>query len=92
MDHNWKFIKAQKVVGSEDQFIITYNFPPGPEHISRARHGLVMVTTKGYLLLLLIYLQCQIVKIIGISLQTKIQEIQEVVEDCHGTWKKASCL
>ena len=49
MDHNWKFIKAQKVVGSEDQFIITYNFPPGPEHISRARHGLVMVTTKGYL-------------------------------------------
>ena len=50
MDHNWKFIKAKKVVGSEDQLIITYNFPPGPEHISRARHGLAMVTTKGYLL------------------------------------------
>ena len=46
-DHKWKFIEADKVVGSEDQFIITYNFPPGPEHISRARNGLVMVTTKG---------------------------------------------
>ena len=47
-DHKWKCIDAEKVIGSEDQFIITYNFPPGPEHISRARNGLVMVTTKGY--------------------------------------------
>ena len=47
-DHKWRCIEAGKVVGSEDQFIITYNFPPGPEHISRARNGLVMVTTKGY--------------------------------------------
>ena len=47
-EHKWKFIDADKVVGSEYQFIITYNFPPGPEHISRARNGLVMVTTKGY--------------------------------------------
>ena len=46
-DNGWRFIEAKKVVGSEDQFIITYNFPPGPEHISRARNGLVMVTTKG---------------------------------------------
>ena len=48
-DHKWRCIEAGKVVGSEDQFIITYNFPPGPEHISRARNGLVMVTTKGYI-------------------------------------------
>ena len=47
-DHKWRFIEAGKVVGSEDQFVITYNFAPGPEHISRARNGLVMVTTKGY--------------------------------------------
>ena len=47
-DHRWRFIEAKKAVGSEDQFVITYNFAPGPEHISRARHGLVMVTTKGY--------------------------------------------
>merc|ERR1712141_774101 len=46
-DQKWKCIDAEKVIGSEDQFIITYNFPPGPEHISRARNGLVMVTTKG---------------------------------------------
>ena len=48
-DHKWRCIEAGKVVGSEDQIIITYNFPPGPEHISRARNGLVMVTTKGYI-------------------------------------------
>ena len=48
-EHKWKFIDADKVVGSEYQFIITYNFPPGPEHISRARNGLIMVTTKGYI-------------------------------------------
>ena len=47
-DHRWRFIEAEKAVGSEDQFVITYNFAPGPEHISRARNGLVMVTTKGY--------------------------------------------
>ena len=47
-DHRWRFIEAKKAVGSEDQFVITYNFAPGPEHISRARNGLVMVTTKGY--------------------------------------------
>ena len=47
-ENNWRFIEAGKVVGSEDQFVITYNFAPGPEHISRARNGLVMVTTKGY--------------------------------------------
>ena len=47
-ENNWRFIEAEKVVGSEDQFVITYNFAPGPEHISRARNGLVMVTTKGY--------------------------------------------
>ena len=49
MDHRWRCIEAGKVVGSEDQFIITYNFAPGPEHISRAKNGLVMVTTKGYI-------------------------------------------
>ena len=48
-DHRWRCIEAGKVVGSEDQFIVTYNFAPGPEHISRARNGLVMVTTKGYI-------------------------------------------
>ena len=48
-DHKWRCIEAGKVVGSEDQIIVTYNFPPGPEHISRARNGLVMVTTKGYI-------------------------------------------
>ena len=48
-DNGWRCIEAGKVVGSEDQFIITYNFAPGPEHISRARNGLVMVTTKGYI-------------------------------------------
>ena len=47
-EHRWRFIEAKKAVGSEDQFVITYNFAPGPEHISRARNGLVMVTTKGY--------------------------------------------
>ena len=46
-DQKWRCIEAGKVVGSEDQIIVTYNFPPGPEHISRARNGLVMVTTKG---------------------------------------------
>ena len=49
-DNKWRCIQAGKVVGSEDQFIVTYNFPPGPEHISRARNGLVMVTTKGYII------------------------------------------
>ena len=47
-DHKWRCIEAGKIVGSEDQYIITYNFAPGPEHISRARNGLIMVTTKGY--------------------------------------------
>ena len=47
INHNWNCIESGKVVGSEDQFIVTYNFPPGPEHISRAKNGLVMVTTKG---------------------------------------------
>ena len=47
-DYQWRCLEAGKAVGSEDQYIITYNFAPGPEHISRARNGLVMVTTKGY--------------------------------------------
>ena len=46
-DKNWKFVDAKTAAGCEDQFVITYDFPPGPEHISRARNGLIMVTTLG---------------------------------------------
>ena len=46
-DNNWKFIEAKTIAGCEDEFVITYDFPPGPEHISRARNGLIMVTTLG---------------------------------------------
>ena len=53
-DYQWRCLEAGKAVGSEDQCIITYNFAPGPEHISRARNGLVMVTTKGYYAVLII--------------------------------------
>ena len=56
INNNWNCIEAGKVVGSEDQFIVTYNFPPGPEHISRAKHGLVMVTTKGCIFYYLVML------------------------------------
>ena len=46
-DNNWKLFEAKTVAGCEDEFVITYDFPPGPEHISRARNGLIMVTTLG---------------------------------------------
>ena len=46
-DNNWKFIDAKTAAGCEDKFVITYDFPPGPEHISRARNGLIMVTSSG---------------------------------------------
>ena len=46
-DNNWKLIEAKTAAGCEDEFVITYDFPPGPEHISRARNGLIMVTTVG---------------------------------------------
>ena len=43
--NNWKFLDAKTAAGCEAEFVITYDFPPGPEHISRARNGLIMVTT-----------------------------------------------
>ena len=46
-DNNWKCLEAKSIAGSEAEFIVTYDFPPGPEHISRARNGLIMVTTLG---------------------------------------------
>ena len=46
-DNNWKLIEAKTAVGCEDEIVITYDFPPGPEHISRARNYLIMVTTSG---------------------------------------------
>ena len=46
-ENNWKFVDAKTAAGCEDEFVITYDFPPGPEHISRARNGLIMVTTLG---------------------------------------------
>ena len=46
-ENNWNCLEAKGVAGSEAEFIITYDFPPGPEHISRARNGLIMVTTVG---------------------------------------------
>ena len=45
--NNWKFVDAKTAAGCEAEFVITYDFPPGPEHISRARNGLIMVTTLG---------------------------------------------
>ena len=39
LDNDWNFIEAKTVAGYEDEFIITYDFPPGPEHISRARNA-----------------------------------------------------
>ena len=47
-DNYWKFVDAKTAAGCEDEFVITYDFPPGPQHISRARNGLIMVTTKGW--------------------------------------------
>ena len=45
--YNWKYVHRDSIYGSEDDVVIVMVDNPGPEYISRARNGLIIITNHG---------------------------------------------
>ena len=45
--NQWRIIDSHEIDGSEDEVVIIFDFDPLPEHITRAKKALILVTTIG---------------------------------------------
>ena len=46
-NNNWNYVYGDSIYGSEDDVVIVMVDNPGPEYISRARNGLIIITNHG---------------------------------------------
>ena len=60
--NNWKYIEKYEFYGCEDQVIVTFDLNYlYPEQVSRAKNGLIILTTKGYVLKVILYTSLNVV-------------------------------
>ena len=45
--NGWRSMQESHILGSEDQVVIIFDMGADPEHVSRAKNALILVTTQG---------------------------------------------